>query len=405
MTSNIHRNSILDPEFDDAKIIVHKMEFTHFASISDKWNAFIQASTNDNIFLTYEWIISWWESFKTNDGDFYFLVACDSRQTILGALPLQIVRRRVGRLLRLKLLYFIGRGADRETEYNTFMMPPTLPGITANVYAAFVRYLYAHADDWDLGIITNLLSSHESTPVLEEEIKKKFRVIRIKQENNYVIALAQTYDGFLKGLSSKQRYNFVGPLKRVQKDWNASFSIITKPHEIESYLEKYYRLVRQRHGNVPSKPKKEFMASLCCLLAGAGRLRCYLLSLNDIPAATIFGFRYNKKYYGYKSAYNPDFFTLSPGNALFAFVIREEIENGSKEYDYLIGQYAYKQYWSNEVRTLDYLQIFPKGIKARLKVFLALGWMDIRRRLSSSLRHKRTRQPDEGMTGSKLDSP
>jgi hypothetical protein len=75
-------------------------------------------------------------------------------------------------------------------------------------------------------------------------------------------------------------------------------------------------------------------------------------------------------------------------------MIRNEIEDGSKEYDYLIGKYAYKQYWSNEIRTLDYLQIFPKGIEARLKVFLALGWMDIRRRLPKLFRLKRTRQPD-----------
>ncbi|RJQ84527.1 MAG: GNAT family N-acetyltransferase [Desulfobacteraceae bacterium] len=363
-------------------ITIQRIGARELESISGKWNAFIRSSTNDNIFLTYEWISSWWQSFKSDARTFYFLLACDSRQTIVGAFPFQIVRRRFGRLLHLRLLQFIGRGGfDHETEYNTFMMPPTLPGQETNVYAAVADYLNAHNDDWDVLILANLLATHKSTPVLESEFKKKFKAVRSKQENNYVIVLSQTYDAFLNGLSRNQRRSFTRRLKGIQKDRAASFSIITKEHEIENYLRDYYLLVHQRHNWTPSKEKEVFMKLLCRELARSGWLRCYLLTLNTIPSATIFGFCYNKKYYAYKAAYNPEFFSLSPGTALYAFAIQNEIAHGSEALDYLLGEYAYKQYWCNDVRTVDYIQIIGKSVKSRCKVFLAYGLVKIRSRL------------------------
>jgi len=351
-------------------ITIKRTSIETLCSIAKEWNTFLETSTNNNIFLTYEWLSSWWNAFKTDSREFYFMLARDADDNIVGAFPLQMVILRFGRLLPLKFLVSIGRGAldHEETEYMTFMMPPTLPGIEKKVYAAMAAYLATHGDEWDLIALTNLLSGNASTPILENELNKIFKLKRSPQGNNYVINLSETYDAFLKRLSRNKRRNFKRRTKRLHKDYDVRLALITRENEIERYMKDYYLLVRQRHHWAPNRAKEAFMKTLCRNLARSGWLRSYMLFLNDVPSATIFGFAYNQKYYAYKAAFNPDFFAVSPGTALYAFAIQNEIEQGIKELDYLIGEYDYKQYWSNEVREIDYIRIYSGSIKSRLKV-------------------------------------
>jgi CelD/BcsL family acetyltransferase involved in cellulose biosynthesis len=355
-------------------ITIYRIELSEFDAIAEEWNLFVQSSSNDNIFLTHEWLTAWWEAFESDARKFYFLLARDAYGAIAGGFPMQVVTRRFARVLHLKILQFIGRGPlEHETEYNTFMTPPTLPGLEADVYAAVAEHLCVHQDDWDLLVLLNLLSTHASTPILEKELKQRFKTVRSKQESNYVIALPPTYESFLAGLSRNQRRDLKKGLKMVHKHHAPTFAVISANDDLESYLKDYYQLVQQRHNWTPSKAKEAFMASLCKKLAKAGWLRCYLLMLNNIPAATQLGFRYNKKFYCYKAAFNPAFSALSPGKALFGFALRNEIERGSTEMDYLIGEYGYKGYWCNDVRAVDYIQIVGKRLASRFKVLLATG--------------------------------
>jgi len=155
-------------------ITVRRIAVSEFRSIAEEWDAFLEASTNNTIFLTYEWLISWWDAFETQSRSFYFLVVRDAGNGIVGAFPLQVVTLRVGRCLPLKLLLFLGRGWNDQkvVDYNTFMMPPVLPGLEGQVYGAVAAYLASHGDEWDLCALANLLSANPKTPILESELKR-----------------------------------------------------------------------------------------------------------------------------------------------------------------------------------------------------------------------------------------
>jgi CelD/BcsL family acetyltransferase involved in cellulose biosynthesis len=356
-------------------IAVRRIEELEFKGLSGKWNTFIQSSTNDNLFLTHEWLSSWWQSFNSGNRTFYFLLAYDQDENIVGAFPFQLVRQKILRFLSLRLLLPIGRNRyDKfETEYNTFMVPPTLPSLEKHVYQAFAKYIKTHAKDWDMVILPNLLSTHPSATTLDRELKKIFMTVRRKQENNYVIQLAATYKSFLKGLSRNKRRSLKRSLKKVSRHHDPTFSIVSRVDEVNPYLDNYYTLVSQRHNWTPTAKKRAFMHMLCVQLARAGWLRCYQLLLDTVPAATLFGFSYKNRYYAYKAAFNPDFFSVSPGSALYAYAIQKEIEYGTDEFDYLIGEYDYKRYWCSKVRQIDYIRLFGKSLKSRLMGFLFRG--------------------------------
>ena len=353
-------------------VTINRIEFSDFNAIAEEWNYFLQSSSNDNLFLTHEWLTTWWDAFESDTRKFYFLLARDAQNAIVGGFPMQVVTRGFGCVLHLKILQFIGRGPlDHETEYNTFMMPPTLPGLEAEVYAAMVEYIDVHKNDWDTFFLFDLLSTHASTPILEEQLYKRFKATRSKQENNYVIVLPQSYESYLSGLSRNQRRDLKKGHKKVHEHNEPEFEVVTAKDALQSYLKDYYQLVRQRHNWIPNRAREAFMKSLCKKLAGAGWLRCYSLKLNNIPTATQLGFCYQKKYYCYKAAFNPAFSNLSPGKALFNFVLRNEIQHGSTEIDFLTGEYAYKGYWCNDVRNVDYIQIVGKRMVSRFKMLLS----------------------------------
>jgi CelD/BcsL family acetyltransferase involved in cellulose biosynthesis len=119
------------------------------------------------------------------------------------------------------------------------------------------------------------------------------------------------------------------------------------------------------------------MGYLCHNLARRGWLRSYLLVLDGAPAVTQFGFAYGRKYYAYKAAFSPTFAASSPGTALSAFTLRNEIEQGTTEFDYLVGEYDYKQYWGNDVRGIDYLMVFSERVVSRVKTGVLLLLMQL----------------------------
>jgi hypothetical protein len=44
-------------------ITIKRIDAMEFESMAAPWNDFVSASTNDNIFLRYEWLMSWWKAF------------------------------------------------------------------------------------------------------------------------------------------------------------------------------------------------------------------------------------------------------------------------------------------------------------------------------------------------------
>ena len=74
-------------------ITIKKIETHDFRAIAEEWNAFLEKSTNNNIFLTYEWLSSWWKAFKPETRTYYFWIARDAEDNIVGGFPLQ--RKRI----------------------------------------------------------------------------------------------------------------------------------------------------------------------------------------------------------------------------------------------------------------------------------------------------------------------
>ena len=80
-----------------------------------------------------------------------------------------------------------------------------------------------------------------------------------------------------------------------------------------------------------------------------GWLRLYTLDVAGKPVASVYGCTYNGSGYGLQCGFDPA--VDGAGRVLWGDVIRQTIEDGTSEYDFLGGGYKYKRYLGGESRT------------------------------------------------------
>jgi CelD/BcsL family acetyltransferase involved in cellulose biosynthesis len=112
--------------------------------------------------------------------------------------------------------------------------------------------------------------------------------------------------------------------------------------------------------------------------AEGGYLCMYLLTCGDQDVAIHFGLEWKGRYFVPKPAYHEGYRECSPGQLIVLEVLRDAIERGLTEFDFLGPMMDWKQDWAPEVREHAHLWILRGGPlgralhAARFKVEAAL---------------------------------
>jgi len=124
------------------------------SALDREWNALVQRSAAETVFLTQEWVSSWWSAYGQGK-ELYILLARDVTGELQGIAPLYVDRSR-----RIRLLKFLGDGTY-DSDYLDFVVAH---GRGASVLEAFFEYLNQSNKDWDA---LQLNEIPESSPTLE----------------------------------------------------------------------------------------------------------------------------------------------------------------------------------------------------------------------------------------------
>ncbi len=66
-----------------------------FFSIQYQWNQLLKESDNDNIFLTWEWVYTWWEVFG-GESELFIITVKNDKGDLIGIAPLHIKKTNPG---------------------------------------------------------------------------------------------------------------------------------------------------------------------------------------------------------------------------------------------------------------------------------------------------------------------
>jgi CelD/BcsL family acetyltransferase involved in cellulose biosynthesis len=154
-----------------------------------------------------------------------------------------------------------------------------------------------------------------------------------------VLALPDTYEDWLTGLSKKTRHEvrrkgrrfeaLLGPSRLERVDGPAAVATFASMH-------------RRAFGDKGGFMTPEMEAFFADLHAHAGAVIDVLYGAEPQPSAAAFGFEDDTTYYLYNSAYDPDMRDASPGIVLLSSLIARAIADHQTTIDFLKGDEPYK---------------------------------------------------------------
>jgi len=355
--------------------------------LAEGWNSLLRRSASDGLFLTWEWISTWWEIYGA---EFELLVlAAEEDGQVVGIAPLMVGRAKakLGRPL-----VYIGQGVDVTPEYLDLIVAR---GAEERVTAAFCRELLGPLRArWDVLELERMLSDSPNVAPLQSALGREGVVVLLSDEARSPYAeLPRSWDAFLARKSPdfrrKQRYC----LGRLSKLGEVQLLVAGRDLPVDDALEAIIRLNRDRWEDAGASFRSdayiEFHRRFARLAEPRGWLALLLLRIKDTVVAGRYDFVYGGKLWCYQGGWRKDHARFSVGDAVLGMTIRWGIERGVREYDFLMGPAAYKDRWCTASRHVVDLTGYNTTGRAQAFRLLRQGRDLLRQSLSSTAKRAR----------------
>ena len=299
-----------------------------FAEVPPGWPALAERS--GNVFATPEWLEVWWRHYG-EEGTLRLHSVSDGDR-LVALLPLQLWRSRPPRTLR-----FLGHGPS------DVMGPVCAPEDRPAAAAAMGEVL--GDGGWDL-LLAERLASPDSLPAglgLRELRAEPSPVLRID---------GMSWDDFLASKSSNFRQQARRRERKLAKEHDLQFRLTDDPSRVDADLDVLFRLHEERWSDRGSgalgERRAAFHREFARVALDRGWLRLWLLELDGRPVAAWYGLRFAGRELYYQAGRDPAYERHAVGFVLLAHTIREAMNDGMREYDFLRGGEGYKDRFTDD---------------------------------------------------------
>ncbi len=213
-------------------------DFESLEELKDLWNELLFSSEQNCIFLTHEWISSWWKCFS-EDNSLEILIFKDEEGSLEGIAPF---------MTKNKTLRFIA--SQEVSDYCDIITPN---GRRRECYENLLNYLKATYSDVGKIELMNIKASSPTLSFLPSLAPEYgYSSSFIETEVAPLLELPSSYEDYMKGLSKKNRHELRRKLKRVESLKGVKTAKITETRELQSSLGAFINLHKKRS---PSKEK------------------------------------------------------------------------------------------------------------------------------------------------------
>lgn len=335
-----------------------------FADLREEWSELLADSDGDGLFLTWEWLYSWWCHLAGDRSLRILTVRRDQR--LIGLAPLARRAPRWSRLIPFPALEFIGAG-DAGSDH--------LDVVVRRGHESQALYALAEALAGDR-LMLELGRVRDAAHVAG--LAREIRGWGWDSERAdvdvcpYIDLSGRDWDGYLSGLGSAHRYNLRRRQRNLEKQWEVRFECAADDEQRSSALEELMALHQRRWrrrgepGAFHDTAMRAFHEEFSRVALERGWLRLFRLQLDGRTVAAIYGFLYHGVFYFYQSGFDAEFQRHSVGLVIMAQAIRRAVEEGAQIFDFLCGDEAYKSLWAEHKRPLQRLVLYPPGQRGAL---------------------------------------
>ena len=340
-------------------------EASSFAALRQEWDELLHSSASDRLFLTWEWLYTWWKHLA---GNRQLSILAFRREGELAALaPFGLRPPTLSPWRPLPVLEFLGNGNVGSDYLDVIVRrgcePDTWRALAARLAGKRLMLEWTQLRQGDC----------QAAGVAAALGENGWSVAETETNTCPFIPLAgRSWESYLATLGAEHRYNFHRKWKRLNRDYAVQFEQVRTEQQCRESIDLVITLHnlrwRDRGGSdaFHTSGLVEFHQEFSQIALERGWLRLYVLRLDGKPAACLYGFLYRRIFYFYQSGFAATFDKYSVGLVTMGLAIKSAIEEGAEEYDLLHGNEAYKSHWSSDSRQLGRLEVYPPR---------GLGWI------------------------------
>lgn len=346
-----------------------------FCKLRPEWNALVGRS-DDQVFYYHEFLATWLDHF--GEGEWRILVLRDAAQQLVAALPLL---HGWSRLHGLPVRQLRAAANPHSGRFDLLADQPELAS------AAFLDFLSTQSD-WDVLILTDLPCNGRAKALEKIAGINGFPTGRWAAMQSPRCQLPGSWTEFESRLSRRFRANLRRRRRALETQGQLRVERFSDSLElVEAGAELELRGWKGRAGTAIAQDRRTagFYTDLARRFGPQGRLALWALYLDDRLVAFQFGLEHRGRYALLKPAYDESLARYSPGQQLMADVLRDAIERGLTQFEFLGEQMPWKRDWTQETCGQDWLFVFPDSVRGRLLRAFKFALLPRLRRITGSL--------------------
>jgi len=341
-------------------------EVEGFRRLRPEWDELLGTSPSDSPFLTWEWMFTWWKHLGGRRR--LSILAVRSAGELIAIAPLALRPPDYGRLTPFSSLEFLGTGFAGSDYLDLIVRA----GHEQHALPALADHLARGKSMLELAQV-----KRGSSLAFDLAGRLEGRGWGLSEATTavcpYIDLAGRTWASYLAGLGPAHRANFNRRLRNLTR---SSELILTEAkseedrREFLGHLIHLHNLRRRELGGSETFHTPGLLAfheEFSALARRRGWLRLYLLRLDRMPAAALYGFRYGRNFYFYQSGFDPAYGKQSVGLVVMGLTIRKALEEGAAEFDLLHGDEAYKSLWTRQRREIGRLEIYSPRARGAIQ--------------------------------------
>lgn len=382
-SSNIKGNSLIDLNIT---LISNNEEFE---SLRDSWNTLNASSLKGNIFTSWEWLFTWWETYQ-NVGmrQLYILCCTDKNDSLIGLAPFQIINHPKKYFPCGKQLVMLGTGEmDGSSIFGEYMDLLIAPQFESSVITSFSEFLIENSGLWDGLKFHQLLDNSYVSHLFEYN---QDRIIKSTKSYGFrtLIELPETYKDYLMSLRKKMRNNITRTFARLEAEKSYSIESIENVENIDHAINILADLNRSRRNDLeqssafdrPTFEKYHHKLAKRLLLAKDSNnnssidISLRILRFGKEPVAVLYSFIDGDTIHAYQSGFEKE---NGHRYSLLTMMLTQEISNSIeneslKVFNFMFSdeESTYKRRYSGTTETMHDISYDHDNLKFKLYRFL-----------------------------------
>lgn len=334
---------------------------TGLLALREEWSELLQASESDGLFLTWEWMQSWWSCLGGHSQ--LFLLAVRAGPQLIALAPFSLRGASLLRTPPLRCLSMMGSGAVGSDHLDVIVRRGWEEEAARALGDSLAR----------AGELLALTRLREGSAAQAVAATLEQRGWTREPSRGETCPIATRPPGgfaeYLASLGAQHRTTFRRKLGALHRRFAVRFELARTEEErrraLAILIDLHQRRWKSRGQSEAfcSAGLRAFHQELGALALERGWLRLFVLRLDGRPVAALYGFRYGRIFSFYQSGFDPDFAKESVGLVSMGLALESAFDEGAAAFDLLHGDEPYKFHWARDARQLSSIDLYPPGAR------------------------------------------